>query len=167
MKDYWSKQKRYWLAKIKRLKGTPQSVAKGIACGVAVSFTPFVGAHFVLAMSSAWILRGNVVAAALGTAFGNPWTFPFIWISVLYTGKKMLGRGYEGIADVNFTTLFSNAFKAVVNFDFSVFWSDIWPILYPMIVGCVPYVLISWWLSYIPIRNILEKRKRKLQKGEA
>ena len=167
MSDYWSRQKRYWLAKIKRLKGTPSSVAIGIACGVAVSFTPFVGAHFVLAMSSAWVLRGNIVAAALGTAFGNPWTFPFIWISVLYTGRKMLGVGYDGIADVNFTTVFSNAFKAIINMDFGVFWSDIWPILYPMIVGCVPYVLISWWLSYVMVKNVLEKRRKKIMRSGA
>ena len=50
MSDYWIKQKRYWLAKIKKLKGSPSSVATGIACGVAVSFTPFVGAHLFLAM---------------------------------------------------------------------------------------------------------------------
>ena len=166
MRNYLNRQKRYWLAKIKRLKGTPNSVAIGIACGVAVSFTPFVGAHFVLAMSSAWILRGNVVAAALGTAFGNPWTFPFIWISVLYTGKKMLGLGYEGIANVDFVTLFSDAFKALVNFKIEAFWSDVWPILYPMIIGCIPYVLVSWWLSYVFFKNILEKR-RKIIKGEA
>ena len=89
MSDYWNKQKRYWLTKIRKLKGTPSSVAIGIACGVAVSFTPFVGAHLFLAMMLAWVMRGNIVAAALGTAFGNPWTFPFIWVSVLYTGRKM------------------------------------------------------------------------------
>ena len=167
MSNYWDKQKRYWLAKIKRLKGTPSSVASGIACGVAVSFTPFVGAHFVLAMSSAWVLRGNIVAAALGTAFGNPWTFPFIWLSVLYTGKIILNEGYEGIADVNFVKVFSKAFDALVNLDFGVFWADVWPILHPMIIGCIPYVLISWWLSYVMIKNILEKRRKKIMKNEA
>ena len=165
MSGYWNKQKRYWVAKLKRLKGTPNSVAVGVACGVAVSFTPFVGAHFVLAMASAWILRGNVIAAALGTAFGNPWTFPFIWISVLYTGRKMIGKGYEGIADIDFGMIFSEAFKALINFDFGLFWRDVWPILYPMIVGSIPYVLLSWWFSYIVVRNILLKRK-KLIKGE-
>ena len=164
MSGYWNRQKRYWLAKIKRLKGTPASVASGIACGVAVSFTPFVGAHFVLAMSSAWILRGNIVAAALGTAFGNPWTFPFIWFSVLYTGRKILGRGYEGIADVNFAGVFEKSFDALINLNFGVFWADIWPILYPMIIGCIPYVLISWWLTYIFIKNILEKRRRIIKR---
>lgn len=165
MAGYWNKQKRYWLAKVRRLKGTPNSVAVGIACGVAVSFTPFVGAHLILAMILAWCLRGNIVAAALGTAFGNPWTFPFIWISVLYTGRKMLGLGYDGIANVDFISLFSDAFKAIVNWDLSVFWSDIWPILYPMLVGCVPYVFVSWWLSYIFIKNVLDKRKKIIKNG--
>lgn len=163
MSGFWIRQKRYWLAKIKRLKGTPNSVAIGIACGVAVSFTPFVGAHFVLAMSSAWILRGNVVAAALGTAFGNPWTFPFIWVSILYTGRKFLGGGHEMVANVNFVDLFAKAFDALVNLNFEVFLSDIWPVLYPMIVGCIPYVLVSWWLSYLFIRKILEKRRRLIR----
>lgn len=167
MSGYLDRQKRYWLAKVKKLKGTPNSVATGIACGIAVSFTPFVGAHLVLAISLAWILRGNVVAAALGTAFGNPWTFPFIWFSILYTGRKMLGTGYEGVADVDFAKLFSGAFDALVNMNFDVFWSDIWPILYPMMLGCIPYVLISWWLSYIFIKNILEKRRKKIMKREA
>ncbi len=167
MSGFWNRQKRYWLAKIKRLKGTPSSVAIGIACGVAVSFTPFVGAHFVLAMSSAWILGGNIVAAALGTAFGNPWTFPFIWLSVLYTGRVFLGMSSDGIANVNFATMFAKAFDALVNLDFRLFASDIWPILYPMIVGCIPYVLLSWWLSYIFVRNILEKRRKKIMKREA
>ena len=63
--------------------------------------------------------------------------------------------------------MFSDAFKALINLDFTAFWSDVWPILYPMIVGCVPYVLVSWWLSYIVIKNILEKRRKKIMKSEA
>ena len=164
MLNFFNRQKRYWLAKIKRLKGTPNSVATGIACGVAVSFTPFVGAHFVLAMSSAWILRGNVIAAALGTAFGNPWTFPFIWFSILYTGRSILGMGKEGIADVNFGKMFSGVFEALMKLDFAIFWSDIWPVLYPMMVGCIPYVLVSWWISYIFIKNVLEKRRKNMKR---
>ena len=165
MSNFLNRQKRYWLAKIKRLRGTPNSVAIGIACGVAVSFTPFVGAHFVLAMSSAWILRGNIVAAALGTAFGNPWTFPFIWFSVLYTGRIILNMGQNGIADVNFAKVFTGAFDALIKFDFEVFWSDVWPVLYPMMVGCVPYVLVSWWISYIFVKNILERRQKIIKRG--
>ena len=148
-----------WLNKIKKLKGTPNSVAIGVACGVAVSFTPFVGAHLVLAMLTAWFLRGNVVAAVLGTAFGNPWTFPFIWASILYTGRKMLqGEGAQ-ILNVNFETLFARAFRALIKLDFDLFFSDIWPILWPMMVGSLPYCLSAWWLTYIMVKKMLNKRK--------
>ena len=63
--------------------------------------------------------------------------------------------------------MFSKAFDALVNLDFGVFWADVWPILHPMIIGCIPYVLISWWLSYVMIKNILEKRRKKIMKNEA
>ena len=71
-------------------------------------FTPFVGFHFVLAAITAWIVRGNILASAIGTAAGNPWTFPFIWVSVLYTGRKILGLEYADAVNVNFETVFTN-----------------------------------------------------------
>ena len=161
----WKRYGQYIIMRLNRLKGTPREIAAGVACGVAISFTPFVGFHFVLAAITAWIVRGNILASAIGTAAGNPWTFPFIWVSVLYTGRKILGLEYADAVNVNFETVFTKTFRALINFDFAIFWSDVWPILYPMIVGCVPYVLVSWWLSYIFIKNILEKR-RKIIKGE-
>ena len=158
MSNYWNKKKKYWMLRLKKLGGSPSSIALGVACGVSVSFTPFVGAHLVLAMVLAWCLRANVVASVLGTAFGNPWTFPFIWFSVLYTGRKMLGEGYEGIADVNFKLIFSDAFSALIDFDFELLVRDIWPILYPMIVGCLPYCLVFFILTYRLVKAILVKR---------
>ncbi|MFR8207121.1 MAG: DUF2062 domain-containing protein [Alphaproteobacteria bacterium] len=34
-----------------------------------------MGFHLLLAALTAWIIRGNILASALGTAAGNPWTF--------------------------------------------------------------------------------------------
>ena len=163
MSNYWSRQKKYWLVRLKKLRGSPNSIAIGFACGVGVSFTPFVGAHLVLAMFFAWCLRGNIIAAALGTAFGNPWTFPFIWLSVLYTGKKLLGEGFDGIVDVDFKSLFSKAFEALINFDFEDFLFDIWPIFYPMIIGAVPYMIIFGMLTYLLVKNVLVRSKHALK----
>ena len=50
----------------------------GVSAGVFISFLPIPGFHFLLAALVAWCLAGNVVASALGTAFGNPLTFPVI-----------------------------------------------------------------------------------------
>ena len=40
----------------------------------------------------AFVVRGNYLAAAIGTAVGNPWTFPFIWAGTYRLGSFMLGN---------------------------------------------------------------------------
>lgn len=102
----WKAYGRNLLLRLRRMPGTPRSIAAGVACGVAISFTPFVGFHLLLAALTAWIIRGNILASALGTAAGNPWTFPFIWLSVLYTGRRMLGGDYAHSAQVDFIHFF-------------------------------------------------------------
>ena len=74
------------LKKLNSLKGKPQDISKGFATGVAMSFTPFVGFHILLSLFVAKIFKQNGTAATLGTIFGNPWTFPFIWYLTLHTG---------------------------------------------------------------------------------
>lgn len=153
------------LDRLEELSGTPQSIAAGFACGVAVSFTPFLGFHCILAAAMAWFIRGNVLAAAIGTVAGNPWTFPFIWISVLYTGRLILGGAYEQSAQVDFLHFFEKSTHALLSFDFSAFLTDIWPVLWPMIIGCIPFVLVVWFITYYLLKAALSKfGTKKLQK---
>ena len=152
----WKRYGRYILLRLQRLKGTPREIAAGVACGVAISFTPFVGFHFVLAAITAWFVRGNILASAIGTAAGNPWTFPFIWISVLYTGRWFLGETQSG-AKVEFLQVFEKSMHALMTFDFSLFFADIWPILWPMMVGCIPYYIVVWAVTYYLVKDMLEK----------
>lgn len=153
----WKRYGQYILLRLNRLKGTPQEIAAGVACGVAISFTPFVGLHFVLAAATAWLVRGNILASALGTAAGNPWTFPFIWLSVLYTGRRFLGMSEVPDARVDFLQVFEKGMHALMTFDFTLFFHDIWPILWPMMVGCIPFYIVSWLLSYYLFKIALEK----------
>lgn len=153
----WKRYGHYILLKLHRLKGTPPSIAAGLACGVAISFTPFVGFHFVLAALSAWFIRGNILASAIGTAAGNPWTFPFIWLSVLYTGRQILGMGDVPSTKVDFLQVFEGAMRSLMTFDFSLFFKDIWPIVWPMMVGCVPFYIVAWVLTYYPVKHALQK----------
>ena len=76
----------YMAQRVLRMPGTPYSLAAGFACGVAVSFTPLIGFHLVLAAVLAYLIRGNVIASWAGTIVGNPWTFPFIFILLHKTG---------------------------------------------------------------------------------
>ena len=168
--NYFNRLFKKMLLQLKRLKGTPYSIAAGFACGVAISFTPFIGFHLILAAITAWIIRGNVVSSAIGTLIGNPWTFPFIWIAVLSTGNFLLGDIVTA-GQVNFIRIFESASKALITLNFSHFGRDVWPIFFPMLVGCIPYYIISWLVSYklikITMDKIAQKRaKRIAQKGE-
>ena len=76
----------YLTHRVVRIPGSSYSIACGLAFGAAVSFTPFIGLHFLISMGLAWVFRANVIAAAIGTVVGNPWTFPFIWLATYQTG---------------------------------------------------------------------------------
>ena len=80
----------YLFQRIIRLPGTPASIASGFASGVAASFTPFLGLHFILAGALAMLFRGNVLASAIGTFFGNPWTFILIWLADYEVGLEII-----------------------------------------------------------------------------
>ena len=137
----WKRAGRYYVFRIKRLPGTPYSIACGFALGAAVSFTPFIGFHFVLAAILAWGLRANLLASAIGTAVGNPWTFPGIWFGVLWLGSKILGREMPELSfsDLSVTMIFDHFSTIGV----------------PMIVGGIPAALVTWVIFYIPIRRAI------------
>lgn len=73
---------KWWLwtkYKFLRLNGTPHSIAVGLSWGTAVSFLPILGVHIALACFLSWRMRGNLIAAVLGTLAGNPWTTPLMF----------------------------------------------------------------------------------------
>lgn len=89
----------YIYKRVLRLRATPHGIAAGFAAGAFASFTPFIGFHFILGFCVAWLARGSLIAAALGTAIGNPITFPLIWTTTYQLGSWVLGRSADGIAD--------------------------------------------------------------------
>lgn len=91
----WRRGFSYIGRRVQRLPDTPHRIALGFACGVFVSFTPFFTMHFVAGALCALIVRGNVLASALGTFFGNPVTFPVIAGVSLTLGKEILGAGAD------------------------------------------------------------------------
>lgn len=142
------------LIRLKKIKGTPKSIAKGFATGVAMSFTPFVGFHLLLALSVGKVFNQNGVATALGTIAGNPWTFPLIWYLTFNSGSAILE--YHPInTPENFSVFFKELFHTVIMLDFKGFFDDIWPIFYPMLIGCIPFYIGVWWLVYITLRKVL------------
>lgn len=141
----------YYKRRMARLPGTPHSIAAGFAAGAAVSFTPFMGFHFVLGALLAWSLRGNLIASALGTAVGNPWTFPFIWYVIYELGASVLS---DPATRVQFEAL---------SWDYLT--QNIGDVLVPMVLGGAILSVIVWPLFYFPlVRGIERFRKVRLER---
>ena len=152
----------YMVHRLSRLPGTPYALACGFACGAAASFTPFVGLHFVIAAVIAWILRADVLASAIGTAVGNPWTFPFIWVWIYNLGTWM-GFGVEGlnVMELNFPRLFGQLTEHTLIGDFSSVVDVAAPVLWPMFMGGIPTSIVVWILFYFPLRRIVKSYQQR------
>ena len=135
----WRRASRYMAHRVRRLPGTPYRIAAGVASGAAVSFTPFIGLHFVAAALLSLLLRGNVVASAIGTAVGNPWTFPFIWTWIYTLGQWLMG------ADA------ASDFPATLDMDY-IFERPL-DVLWPMTLGALPTAVVVWIVIFWPVRG--------------
>lgn len=149
----WARSSRYVMFRIWRLRATPYAIAIGFAAGVFVSFTPFMGLHFVSAAAIAWMLRGSLIASAFGTFIGNPLTFPFIWFAAYELGNWILGQ--EGT-------------KKEIDLSHGIFASSIdklWPLIKPMTIGGIPLGLLAAAISYYLVKRAVEayqeKRRRR------
>ncbi len=153
----WSRSSRYLFHRLARISGTPYSLAAGFACGAAISFTPFVGLHFILAAILALIMRANVVSSAIGTAVGNPWTFPFIWFWIYKLGTWMGADGTGGTPNhLDFAAIFAAMMESFLRFDLAYLAESVWPVWWPMFIGSLPTVLVIWFLFFIPLRNLID-----------
>jgi uncharacterized protein (DUF2062 family) len=75
----WRRTLHYYRHRVFRSKKTTHDIAAGLAIGVSVSFSPLLGTHTLEAVFLAWIFRANKLASFIGTAIGNPFTFPFMF----------------------------------------------------------------------------------------
>lgn len=87
----WRRAATYVWHRLRRLPDQPHRIARGVAAGVFVSFTPLFGFHFLSAAGVAWLIGGNILAALLATFVGNPVTFPFIAVICVSFGRRILG----------------------------------------------------------------------------
>ncbi len=135
----WHRASLYIAHRVRRLPGTPYRIAAGFACGAAISFTPFIGFHFVGAALLSMLLRGSLLASAIGTVVGNPWTFPFIWTWIYVLGQWLLGG--EVVSELPAVLSLTYIFERPLD------------VLWPMTVGGVPTSVAAWFAFFWPVRG--------------
>ncbi len=135
----------YYFLKLIRVKDSKDKLAIGFACGSMVSFSPFIGFHFLLAVFFAYILRGNIVASLIGTFVGNPFTFPFIWIFIYKVGNIFFKNDQNFSLELTFQSLFNQGYD----------------ILIPMMIGSLIVSIPIWFISYYIVKFLMTSFKRR------
>ncbi|MER8639104.1 DUF2062 domain-containing protein [Mesorhizobium sp. M1365] len=157
----FSRSLRYFSKRILRLRATPHAVAAGVAAGVFASFFP-LGFHFIIAAILCWLIAGNLVAAALGTVFGNPLTFPLLWAASWEVGKLILHEHLPAHGPP------AHLGDMLHNLSFAQLWG---PVLKPMTIGAIPLGLVFGLLFYGITRwgmvTFHEQRRKRLAERAA
>lgn len=177
----WRRGIEYIGHRVRRIPDTPHRIALGFSCGVMMSFTPFFGLHLFGSMGLAWLIRGNVLAGAIGQFVGNPFTLPFIaWVSMSF-GRTLLGSGASGRSFERIDMALTTAVEGLWHTFLSLFgvgqsewlkvkliWSDV--ILPYFIGGLLPGLITSIFFYYL-VRVIVavyqtRRRARLLKRGQ-
>ncbi len=149
----WARSAKYVTKRVLRLTGSPHAIAAGVGAGVFASFTPFLGLHFLIAFLVAYIIAGNFLAAAMGTFFGNPFSFPFIWASTYKIGNFILAGEIQEPEAGGMDSLSSSG---MMDLGLSGLWDKViglWdPLIKPMSIGAVPLGVTFGIIAYIITR---------------
>jgi uncharacterized protein (DUF2062 family) len=141
-----------------------EELAASFAVGVAVSFSPFIGLHWIIALAIAWFFRLNKVDVLLATfALVNPWTTLPVFTSSTVVGWWILhsDRPTSDLFRLDWghftlTSLRSNGIRPFQPYLGSFFLGSI---LFSVVAGLVTYVLV--------LRLVNHHRRRKAEKLRA
>lgn len=179
----WRRASRYVAYRLRRLPDPAHKIARGIACGVFVCFTPLYGLHFLISAGLAWAIGGNVLAALLATFFGNPLTFPIIATMAVEVGTWMLGQEavplHQIVSSFSYASveLWSNL--AAIFTPETVSWERLsafmrtvfWPYLVGGLLPGLAVAIVAYYVSYPLInayqRTRIARLRRKIAKIRA
>ncbi|GHA17402.1 membrane protein [Devosia pacifica] len=157
----WRRYGTYLSKRVLRLSASPHAIAAGVASGAAVSMLPLVGLHFLLGFVLAYLVRGNMVAAAIGTVWGNPLTFPLFFALSYEVGHRLLGGGDVSLAE---SARFESTGEQLSQGLFAGGLDAIWPTFQTMFIGAIPIAVLVFALFYVLVRWLVIRFRTARQK---
>lgn len=171
----WWRAGTYVMHRLRRLPDPPHRIGRGVAAGVFVSFTPLFGFHSIGSILGAWLIRGNIIAALLGSFAGNPVTFPFIAVACVSLGRKILGMHGHLSPQIIFSEFAAASAElwhnicAIFNHDIAR-WEKLsrfltefyWPYMVGGILVGLVAAIISHYLTVPVIRAYHRRRHKKM-----
>ena len=154
----WIRACVYVKHRIIRLSDSTHKIALGLSFGAAISFTPFVGTHFIQAGILSYVFRANMVSSLVGTFVGNPWTFPFMWWAAISFGSFLFQLfGLPASTSLPDVITFAAVWDIMKNEPFRIF--------FPWFVGGYLIALLSIPFTYYGFYNMVKGAKLARKKA--
>jgi uncharacterized protein (DUF2062 family) len=144
----------YLRKRVMRLSASPHAIAAGVASGAAVSMFPLIGLHFFLGFVLAYVTRGNMLAAAFGTAWGNPITFPFFFTAAYAAGDWITGGGQVTAAESMALAATGEQLSGGL---FAAGLEAVLPTFTTMMIGGLPLALVVYGAFYFSVRALVSR----------
>ena len=145
---YWlNKPLRLMILNLRKLRGHPEVIARGLAVGVFAGCFPFFGLQSVMGIILAALVRGSKIAAIAGTWISNPLTYvPILWLN-FKVGQLLLG------VETTFTLKNRDSLESFL---------ELGPTLViTLLIGCAVVGAIAGIISYFVSLYLLKRTPNK------
>ncbi|MBF0358452.1 MAG: DUF2062 domain-containing protein [Magnetococcales bacterium] len=150
---------RYHLIRLHRLAEDSNAIALGVAWGIFVSFTPFLGFHLILCTIMCIVFGGSKLAAWIGSLIGNPATFP-----IFFLADHKLGSWMMNLFGV---TLDSKVEKSFEGLSLDALFSDMSNIIVPILFGATILAplaaVVGYWTTYKFVELARFRRMKRMK----
>ncbi len=125
--------KRFIKFRILHTNDSPHRIAKGMAVGLFIAWSPLIGLHIILALLLSTLLKANKFIAVIGVWVCNPFTIVPIYYPSYFLGKKILSIFYpeNNFSGSQIKDMFSSFESGnIIAFLHTKFWKDLFVFLY-------------------------------------
>ena len=154
---------RYYYLRLRRLQGSPRSLALAVALGAAIGATPTLPLHTVLILAAALIIRVNPIAGLIGgTLVSNPLTFLPQYYAAWWLGDLLLPERlqWQQINLLLYHLKHEGLFHSLATLA-EIGWSAFVVMITGGIVMAVPTGLFFYFFSLKFFQTIARKRRQK------
>lgn len=151
----WRRRAKVILLDLLGREESPERVAVAIALGVGIGFSPFIGAHFWIALGLAFLLRLNKIDTVLGQFVGNPWTLPPVFALGYRLGRALLGYDRSEVPNLPWDRLLHRDFWQAFS------GPTLAPRLYSFLLGTMVLASLIGLATYFVARGLLRRYHRR------
>jgi uncharacterized protein len=147
--------------RLRRMGGTPHTIALGFATGIFMGFNPMLGFHLILAAIICWVIGGSFIAAAIGTLICNPVMCPLMMVGNYQVGMLLIGERiredfvYEG-PKLTFDYIVTDPVQVA-----SELSSILAPVFLPMMLGSIILGVSVAIPAYFAARAAVDAHQRR------